>query len=122
MIERSPPFVLTVDVGSSSCRALVFDATGRLLSLSQEEWTYHAVPGWPGGFDFDTTEGWRIVSRCSRTALGGDEVQGCTIAAVTAASMREGFVLYDSAGTEIWGCPNVDARAGVEAHELIDEG
>ena len=31
-------------------------------------------------------------------------------------------MLYDAAGTEIWACPNVDARAGAEAEALIAEG
>ena len=36
--------------------------------------------------------------------------------------MREGVVLYDRAGREIWACPNVDSRSAVEARELIREG
>ena len=32
--------------------------------------------------------------------------------------MREGMVLYDARGQEIWACPNVDSRAGDEAAEL----
>ncbi len=116
------PLVLTVDAGSGSCRALIFDATGHLLALAQEEWTYHAVPGAPGGFDFDTADGWRRVSGCIQGALASADVSGRDIAAVTAASMREGFVLYDESGDEIWACPNIDARAGTEAEELISEG
>ena len=36
--------------------------------------------------------------------------------------MREGMVLYDAAGREIWACPNVDSRAGDEASELVRTG
>jgi autoinducer 2 (AI-2) kinase len=36
--------------------------------------------------------------------------------------MREGVVLYDRAGREIWACPNVDSRSAVEARQLIQEG
>jgi autoinducer 2 (AI-2) kinase len=36
--------------------------------------------------------------------------------------MREGMVLYDSLGHEIWACPNVDSRAGLEATALIESG
>ena len=32
--------------------------------------------------------------------------------------MREGFVLYDKHGQEIWACANVDGRASVEVSEL----
>ena len=36
--------------------------------------------------------------------------------------MREGMVLYDAAGREIWACPNVDSRAGAQADELVRSG
>jgi autoinducer 2 (AI-2) kinase len=36
--------------------------------------------------------------------------------------MREGMVLYDKFGRELWACPNVDSRAGVEAGELVERG
>jgi autoinducer 2 (AI-2) kinase len=36
--------------------------------------------------------------------------------------MREGMVLYDARGQEIWACPNVDSRAGEEAAELVESG
>ena len=32
--------------------------------------------------------------------------------------MREGFVLYDKHGQEIWACANVDGRASAEVSEL----
>ena len=36
--------------------------------------------------------------------------------------MREGMVLYDADGREIWACPNVDSRAADEAAELVRSG
>jgi len=36
--------------------------------------------------------------------------------------MREGMVLYDDDGKEIWACPNVDSRATKEAASLISSG
>jgi autoinducer 2 (AI-2) kinase len=36
--------------------------------------------------------------------------------------MREGMVLYDARGREIWACPNVDSRAGEEAAQLVRSG
>ena len=122
MSTYTPPVVVTVDAGSGSCRALVFDAAGHLLGLAQREWIYHPVPDAPGGFDFDTAGGWTQVSDCVREALATAQVAPDQVAAVTAASMREGFVLYDDDGHEIWACPNIDARAGGEAAEMIGEG
>ena len=115
-------YVVTIDAGSGSCRALVFDEHAVLRGLVQEEWTYRQAPNAPGGLDFDTTAGWQQVCECVQGALGQAEIDPGQVAAVTATSMREGFVLWDEAGNEIWGVPNVDARAGAEAEELIAEG
>ena len=41
------------------------------------------------------------------------------IAAVSTTCMREGIVLYDEAGQEIWACANVDARSDDEVGQLI---
>jgi autoinducer 2 (AI-2) kinase len=116
------PVVLAIDIGSGSCRALLFDAEGALLGLAQREWTYLPVPDAPGGFDFDTGDGWRQVTACIQEVLARTHVPPADITAVSASSMREGFVLYDDAGQEIWACPNIDARAGAEAAAMIEEG
>ncbi|HET7095476.1 MAG TPA: FGGY family carbohydrate kinase, partial [Thermomicrobiales bacterium] len=90
--------------------------------MAQREWLYHPAPGTAGGYDFDTRVGWAQVGACVREALAKAQVAPAVVAAVTAASMREGFVLYDEDGREIWACPNIDARAGREATEMIAEG
>ena len=41
-----------------------------------------------------------------------------SILAISATSMREGFVLYNQDGQEIWACANVDGRASAEVSEL----
>jgi autoinducer 2 (AI-2) kinase len=115
-------YVVTVDAGSGSCRALVFDERAGLRGLIQQEWTYRPAPGAPGGLDFDTSDGWRQVCDCVQGALAQAGIDPGQVAAVTATSMREGFVLWDEAGNEIWGVPNVDARAGLEAAQLIADG
>ena len=127
MNDLSRAVVLTVDAGSGSCRALTWDVGGRMLGLSQQEWAYEPS-GHPGGLNFNTEDGWRIVTECIRGALeqaGPDRTQSIRpeeVRAVTSTSMREGFVVYDEAGEAIWAIPNVDARAQKEAQELLAEG
>lgn len=115
------PAVLTVDAGSGSCRALIFDERGTLLGLAQREWTYEPSE-FPGGMDFDGAKGWEYVKAVVRGALDQAQIAAEDITAVSSTSMREGFVLFDEAGREIFGVPNVDARAGKEAEELIAQG
>jgi autoinducer 2 (AI-2) kinase len=115
-------YLLAIDAGTGSCRALLFTEAGRQMGAAQREWAHREPPGAPGGQDFDVDAGWRAIGACVRDALRVAGAAGGDVAAVSATSMREGVVLYDRAGREIWACPNVDSRSAVEARELIREG
>jgi autoinducer-2 kinase len=118
----SARYLLAIDAGTGSCRAVLFTETGEHAATGQREWTHHEPAGVPGGQDFDVHAGWRAVAGCVRDALAGAGAAGGDVAAVAATSMREGMVLFDRAGREIWACPNVDSRASAEAEDLIREG
>lgn len=121
MTDTSRAVVMTVDAGSGSCRALVWDQSGRMLGLSQQEWDYETSE-YPGGMNFNTKDGWRRATECIKAALSQAGVGPDEVKAITATSMREGFVVYDEEGEEIWAVPNADARAQKEAEEIIKEG
>ena len=122
----SGPYLLAIDAGTGSCRAVLFTETGEQAGVGQREWTHHEPPGVPGGQDFDVAAGWQAIAACVRDALrsadNGAGAAGADVAAVAATSMREGMVLYDAGGREIFACPNVDSRAFAEAEDLIREG
>jgi autoinducer-2 kinase len=122
MTSRVGPCLLAVDAGTGSCRALLFSPAGEQLAISLREWTHREPPDAPGGQDFDVQANWTAITACIRDVLRSAGAIGDDVAAVAATSMREGIVLYDASGTEIWACPNVDSRAGREATELINEG
>ena len=115
-------YLLAIDAGTGSCRAVLFTETGEQAGVGQREWTHHEPPGVPGGQDFDVRAGWQAIAACVRDALSAAGATGDAVAAVAATSMREGMVLYDAAGHEIFACPNVDSRASAEAEDLIREG
>ncbi len=115
-------YLLAVDAGTGSCRALLFTLAGEQVSVSQREWAHHEPPGAPGGQDFDVESNWLAITACIRDALRLASATGNDVAAVAATSMREGVVLYDATGAEIWACPNVDSRSAREAEDLIAEG
>jgi autoinducer-2 kinase len=116
------PYLLAIDAGTGSCRALLFTAGGKQVAVSLREWTHREPPGAPGGQDFDVETNWRLITACIQDALTAAGAAGGDVAAVAATSMREGIVLYDGRGAEIWACPNVDSRAAAEAEDLIREG
>jgi autoinducer 2 (AI-2) kinase len=119
---RAGPYLLAVDAGTGSCRALLFTAAGEQAAVSLREWSHREPPDAPGGQDFDVESNWLAIAACIRDALHAADATGDQVAAVAATSMREGIVCYDASGAEIWACPNVDSRASREAEELIDEG
>jgi len=122
MTGGSGRYLLAIDAGTGSCRTLLFTAAGEQVAVSQREWTHREPPGVPGGQDFDVQSNWVAISACIRDALRLAGATGAEVAAVAATSMREGIVLYDADGAEIWACPNVDSRASAEAEDLIREG
>jgi len=115
-------YLLAIDAGTGSCRAVLFTETAAPAGVGQREWTHHEPPGVPGGQDFDVHAGWQAIAACVQDALRAAGATGDDVAAVAATSMREGMVLYDHDGHEIWACPNVDSRAAAEAQDLIREG
>ena len=114
--------LLAIDAGTGSCRAVLFDADGNQVALGRREWTHREQPGVPGSQVFDTDRNWDLVCTCVREALAKAGASPDAVRAVSTTSMREGMVLYDARGREIWACPNVDSRAGEEATELVRSG
>ena len=114
--------LLSIDAGTGSCRAVLFNDGGHQVAIGQREYSHHAIPGVPGSQVFDTDANWRLICECIREALSRAGARPEAIVAVSATSMREGMVCYDERDREIWACPNVDGRATEEVAELIEEG
>ena len=114
--------LLAIDAGTGSCRAVLFTADGAQVAVGQREYSHPEEPGIQGSQVFDTDRNWRLICECVRQALADAGARPDAVMAVSATSMREGMVLYDARGDALWACPNVDSRAGEEAHELIDSG
>lgn len=119
MSER---LLLAIDAGTGSCRAVLFAPDGAQLAICQREYSHPELTGHPGSQVFQTKENWRLICACIQEALASAGVVAAAVEAVSATSMREGMVLYDARGDEIWACPNVDSRAGEEAGELVRSG
>jgi len=115
-------YILTIDVGTGSGRAVLFDKKGREVSIGQREWMPEPVPQYPNALSFNTEEAWQLLIDCIKEAMEKAGAGTFEIVGVTATSMREGMVLYDRHKKEIWACPNADARARAEAIDMIEEG
>lgn len=114
------PHLLAIDAGTGSCRAVLFDAALRQVGVALREWIHPQTPDVPGGYDFDVARNWQLIAECIREVLRVGDVDPGTVVAVCPTSMREGIVLYDAGGRELWACPNIDGRAGRQAESLVD--
>ena len=111
--------LMAVDAGTGSVRAVLFSLDGEQLGCVQQEWTHLEDPRFPGSMDFDWTTNWELARNCIRGVIEQTGVNPQDIAAVSTTCMREGIVLYDKDGNEIWACANVDGRSNDEVGELI---
>jgi autoinducer 2 (AI-2) kinase len=108
--------LLALDAGTGSGRAVLFDETGRQIAASAREWTHKSDPRFPGSMEFDMPHNWELLKACIHDVL--QAAPEASIVGVSTTSMREGIALYDSQGTELWACANVDARAIQEVKDL----
>lgn len=111
--------LLAIDAGTGSVRAVLFNLAGEQLGCVQREWTHAEDPRYPGSMDFDWVRNWELASECVRGVLAQAAADPSQIAAISTTCMREGIVLYDHDGREIWACANVDARSNDEVGQLI---
>jgi len=109
---------MAIDAGTGSIRAVIFDTMGNQISVAQKEWTHLEEDGVPNSMSFDFDANWILASECIKESLKSAGISGDDIVALSATSMREGIVLYDKDGRELWAVANVDARAGEEVRYL----
>lgn len=113
--------VMAIDAGTGSVRACVFNLEGELVSIAQRSWEHDAEQGVPGSMRFATERNWPLIAEIIREALAKANLTGADITALSSTSMREGIVVLDEAGDEIWACANVDARAEQEVRALAGQ-
>ncbi len=86
-------YVLALDQGTTSSRAILFDARGRAVASAQRELTQHfPQPGW---VEHDPDEIWRTQLACGREALAGAGIAPGDVAAIGITNQRETTLLWD---------------------------
>lgn len=112
-------YLMAIDAGTGSVRAVLFDTEGNQIAVAQKEWEHVQDSRYPGSMGFDCTANWSLAKSCIQEVLTATKINPKHIAAISPTSMREGIVLYDADGKELWACANVDARSSDEVAELI---
>jgi glycerol kinase len=84
---------MSVDQGTTSTRCILFDHSGRLVSVVQREHQQHfPKPGW---VEHDAVEIWRNLAKLMPEALRQAGVSSEQVAALGIANQRETTVLWD---------------------------
>lgn len=89
------PYLLALDQGTTSSRAIVFDRHGQVVSIAQQEFPQHfPQPGW---VEHDPDELWRSQAAVAVQALQQAGLQAADIAAIGIANQRETTLLWERA-------------------------
>jgi glycerol kinase len=88
-------FILAIDQGTTSTRAIVFDASLKVACVSQREFPQHYPrSGW---VEHDPEDLWRTAVETSREALTKASVSAGNLAGIGIANQRETTVVWDRA-------------------------
>ena len=87
-------FILALDQGTSSSRAIVFDHEGNIRSVAQQEFTqYFPQPGW---VEHNPMEIWSSEAAVVAQAISGIGIGGLDIAAIGITNQRETTIVWDA--------------------------
>ena len=87
--------ILAIDQGTTSTRAIVFDAAGRPVAVAQKELP-QIFPG-PGWVEHDPEEIWRATVEVCRGAIDKAKLEPAALAGVGITNQRETTVVWDRA-------------------------
>ncbi len=91
-------FVLALDQGTTSSRAMLFDVAGHAVSAAQHEFTQHFPrPGW---VEHDPAEIWESQLRAAREALQAADAGPGDLAGIGITNQRETALVWDRATGE----------------------
>ncbi len=85
--------ILAIDQGTTSSRAMVFDARGRSLHTSQRE--FRQIFPRPGWVEHDPEEIWETTLAVCAEAIRASAAQGGTLAAIGITNQRETTLIWD---------------------------
>ena len=116
------PYILAIDQGTTSSRAILFDADLRVTATAQEEFPQiYPQPGW---VEHDPTDLWSTVAGTARAVLEKAGIEAAEIAAIGITNQRETTLIWDRATGQpihnaiVW----QDRRTAPLCTRLVEEG
>ena len=115
-------YILSIDQGTTSSRAMIFDQESRVIGVGQQEFQqYFPADGW---VEHDPEEIWRSVLSVIAEALSEAQLKATDITAIGITNQRETTVIWDrSTGETVY--PAIvwqDRRTDAACQELKSAG
>ena len=108
-------YILSIDQGTTSCRAIVFDKSGKSLGVGQKEFKQHfPKPSW---VEHDAEEILKTQIECIKDAIKNAKISADDVACVGITNQRETTVVWDKETGKpvynaiVWQCRRTQAFA-----------
>lgn len=89
------PYLLALDAGTTSTRAIIFDDAGAVCAVAQKEFPqFYPQPGW---VEHDAEDIWSMQIGVAIEAIGRARLRPSDLAAIGIANQRETTILWDRA-------------------------
>lgn len=86
-------YILALDQGTTSSRAIVFDHNGKICSVAQKEFTqYFPKPGW---VEHNPNEIWSSQASVIAESISAIDINGLDIAGIGITNQRETTIVWD---------------------------
>jgi glycerol kinase len=118
---RMADFVMALDQGTSSSRAILFDRGGNIASVSQKEYPI-AYPN-PGWVEQSADDIWETQSYVARDVLNKIGADASAVAAIGITNQRETTIIWDADGKPV--APAIvwqDRRTADTCQSMRDSG
>ena len=111
-------YIMSLDQGTTSCRAILFDKNSQIVGVSQREFTQiYPKPGW---VEHDAMEIWGTQSGVMREVLEAANIGVNEIAAIGITNQRETAVVWDkTTGKPIYNAIVWQSRQTAEICETL---
>lgn len=101
-------YIMAIDAGTTSNRAILFDHNGKIASVAQKEFRqYFPKPGW---VEHDADEIWNTISDVTHQAMANINANAGNIVAIGITNQRETTIVWDKLTGEpvshaiVWQC------------------
>ena len=115
-------YILALDQGTTSSRAILFDQQGNIFATEQQEFTqFYPKPGW---VEHDANEIWQTQLQVAKDVLSNNNIRANEIAAIGITNQRETTVIWNKSTGEpihhaiVW----QDKRTAVVCDKLKKDG